>query len=348
MYSVLVILVATGLCSTVGFNRIAILVVGQVGDGDALHTHGRMSATLDEQMRCLLILLERPLAPAERETLEQTIYTFEDELATAGEQLGDEEFGIDGVRQAWQLHKLGLERLLAVPDRAEPALLGEVFTSLVALRRATTSFVLRRKLDVSELRSLIHETAREYVLLAVGLTSLGMVVALLFHFRYTRSVRRPLEQITLFLRTRGTAELAVGERLTVKGDDSVQDLVRVCNEHFESLERQGEGHWRELRAERRIANGLMEACTGPAVLLNPAGEPLRANQAARDLLASERGPEYRKELRRVVVDEAPVEESPLVLDVQPVAVPNEFSGSLVRLSTEPTPEKPVETAEREG
>jgi PAS domain-containing protein len=304
-----------------------------------------MSATLDEQMRLLLTLLERPLTAAERDTLERTIETFDTELDAASRQDRAKEFGIDLLRETWDAHRTGLRRILDAPGAPPPALLAEALTSLGTLRRATTSFVLRRKLDATELRNLIRQTARRYVLLAVGLTSLGMVVALLFHFRFTHFVRHPLEQITVFLRTRGTAEGAVGERLSVKGDETVIELMRVCNEHFENLERKGEQHWRELRAERRIANGLIEGIAGPAVLVNPAGEPLRANNAARQLLASERGPEIRKEMRRVIVDGIAAEDSPLVAEVQSVVAPGEFNGSLVRLSPMPKPKPATDSAE---
>jgi PAS domain-containing protein len=348
MYTVLVILVATGLSSTVGFQRIGNLLVGKVGDGEALHAHGRLSATLDEQQRLLLIMLERPLTAEERDALERTVETFDSELATAAGQVRAKAYGIEALSEAWSTHRAGLRKILDAPGAPPPALLAGALTSLGALRRTTTSFVLRRKLDASELRNLIRQTARRYVLLAVGLTSLGMVVALLFHFRFTHFVRRPLEQMTAFLRTRGTIEGAVGERLSVKGDETVIELMRVCNEHFENLERKGEQHWRELRGERRIANGLIEAVPGPAVLLNPAGEPLRANGAARELLASERGPEIRKEIRRVVVDEAPVDESSLIADVQAIVAPGQFSGSLVRLNPEPTPRIPTEPEQSQG
>jgi hypothetical protein len=87
MYTVLVILVATGLSSTVGFQRIGNLLVGKVGDGEALHAHGRLSATLDEQQRLLLIMLERPLTAEERDALERTVETFDSELATAAGQV---------------------------------------------------------------------------------------------------------------------------------------------------------------------------------------------------------------------------------------------------------------------
>jgi PAS domain-containing protein len=348
MYTVLVILVATGLSSTVGFQRIGSLIAGKVDQGEALNAHGRMSATLDEQMRLVLILLERPLTEAEHATLEQTIGTFESELEAAAQQDRAEEFGIQQVREAWAAHRDGLQKILARDGSPVPASLANVLTSLGSLRRVTTSFVLRRKLDASELRNLIRLTARRYVLLAVGLTSLGMVVALLFHFRFTHFVRRPLEQLAAFVRTRGSAESSVGERLSVKGDESVMELVRVCNEHFEGLERKGEKHWRELRAERRIASGLIETCVGPAVLLNPAGEPLRANEAARKLLASEGGPDIRKEIRRVVIEGAAVEDCPLVADVQTVDVPGQFSGSLVRLNPESKPEIPTESDQTQG
>mgnify|MGYP006971774847 CR=1 FL=1 len=80
MYTVLAILVATGLSSTVGFKRIGSLIAGGVSGGDALHAHSRMNTALDEQMQSLLVLLERPLTPIEHDSLDRTIPTFEAEL----------------------------------------------------------------------------------------------------------------------------------------------------------------------------------------------------------------------------------------------------------------------------
>lgn len=341
MYAVLVILVATGLSSTVGFRRIGNLIAGQVGgSGDAMQAHNRMSVALDEQMQSLLVLLERPLTSIEREALGRTIDTFDRELDAAAQQPRATEFGLDAVRRAWIAHRAHVRQLLAEGTPPPPAELAAALATLGDLRRATTSFVLRRKLDASELRDLIRITARRYVLLAVGLTSLGMVIALLFHFRFSHYVQRPIEQVAAFFRAWGTADSVVGERLSVQGDETVAELVRVCNEHFETIERRGEEHWRELRNEQRIATGLMEMIDGPAVLLNPAGEPLRANEAARQVLISEQGPEVRKEMRRVVVENLPVTETSHVLSARPVAAPGEFSGTLLQLhplATEPPP-----------
>jgi len=294
-------------------------------------------------MESLLVLLERPLTMGEREALGRTIATFDTELKAAEQQGRGQEFGLDSVQRAWVAHRARLGQLLGRPAQPSPQDLAATLATLGDLRRATTSFVLRRKLDVSELRELIRTTARQYVLLAVGLTSLGMVVALLFHFRFSHYVQRPIQQVTAFLHAQNAASHTVGERLTVQGDVTVTELVRVCNEHFETLERRGEDHWRELRNEQRIVTGLMEVVDGPAVLLNPAGEPLRANAAARELLIAEDGSELRKEMRRVVVEDPPVAESTRVLSSQPVTATGEFSGILLRLR--PAPAAPAEAPE---
>ncbi|MBT3287716.1 MAG: hypothetical protein HN904_07160 [Victivallales bacterium] len=332
MYAVLVILVATGLSSTVGFRRIVSLIDGRVGAKEAMHAHGRMATALDEQMQLLLVLLERPLTPAEHDALDRTLPTFETELAAAAARERAEELGLGVVRKAWLPHRAKIREILALDARPAPGILGEALASSGTLSRATSSFVLRRELDVSALRELIRRTAWQYVLLAVGLASLGMVVALLFHFRFTHFVRRPIEQVTDFLRS----DSSLGQRLSVKGDAVVVELVRVCNEHFEDLERRTEDHWRELRAERRIATALIESVPGPAVLVNPAGEPLRANAAARELLTSPKGEEVSRELQRLVSEGIPAEETPYAVEIRAVAAPGEFSGSLVRLRALPT------------
>ena len=78
-------------------------------------------------------------------------------------------------------------------------------------------------------------------------------------------------------------------RVTPGDEESLRALASACNRMLDGLQQTAEEARRRLQAERDLATTLIEAFSGPAAVIGPAGDLVLANAGARAVLGGNDG-----------------------------------------------------------
>jgi nitrogen fixation/metabolism regulation signal transduction histidine kinase len=163
----------------------------------------------------------------------------------------------------------------------------EALQAVTRLRRATLNLLITRQADTAAAEDTLRRVAFRFGVLIVFLTSLGMLVALGFHYRLSGLMIRPIVHIIRFVDNVGAG--LFDQRLGTQRDHLINRLAQSCNRLTTNLQDAAEESRRRVRTERDTATVLIETFEEPVLVVTDGGDALLANAAARELFAGDGG-----------------------------------------------------------
>jgi nitrogen fixation/metabolism regulation signal transduction histidine kinase len=309
MICIVLVLLATGLVAVQGFHRIGSIIVARLtASSRMMAAADQVLSDLEEQERMLDRILVADDVLPDTKALEAGMAAMQeraDSRSLKNTLSGAlDEQAMTRIKAAWKKYRQCLGAVLKKRsgDAEKVHLQREDFLEASAalrhLRRTILDLLINKREQTTATEDTLRRVAFYFGLVIVLLTSLGMLVALGFHYRLTGLMIRPLERMIRFVENVGTG--IFDERLGMQRDPLVNRLAQSCNRLTTNLQDAAEESWRRVRVERDIASTLIETFSQPTLVVTEGGDMLLSNAAARELFAGNDGKDRLEGLRRAI------------------------------------------------
>ena len=188
------------------------------------------------------------------------------------------------LRAAWTTYQSEIARVrhaLAAPD-LRVRYFAELLPKFLAVKEAADAILAMNQDAMMRKSDSAQRLAEESNTLLVGLSVLGLVLALVASSIMTTRVLRPLSVVGLTARRLGEGDLAV--RAKVPGNDELADLARELNTMADHLQRYRQSSLGELLEAQLAAQATIDSLPDAVLVIALDGELRHANQAAETLL----------------------------------------------------------------